>query len=191
MVVFSTASPARPATTATPTSIAGLGDLDQDGLGEFAVGSFYEGALGHSYGGRVRFYSGSSAPDLPYDSVVALGPADLSLAWLPNAGITNALTGDIHCSGATPGGLGRVLVSRRPTDYYFNAWPISFPVLIAAGPNDIILDASFGFDALGTFLVPGVTRNQPALAGTDIFLQLLRDRPQHPGLERPPPAAGP
>ena len=70
-------------------AVCGLGDIDNDGVGDFAVGAPHEDGLAPN-GGRALLYRGAITDDCTMNwmgSVTAGGTASLELLGMPSAGM--------------------------------------------------------------------------------------------------------
>ena len=101
-------------------------------------------------------------------------PHLVSLAWLPDSGDVNSLTGSILGNGGTPGGIGLVGVSFANVDVLLYGF---LPLLLADDPTNLISTSTFGFDAQGQLIVPGVSRQYPSLVGLRFFVQIFETTP--------------
>ncbi|MFT7617366.1 MAG: hypothetical protein ACI97A_001002 [Planctomycetota bacterium] len=153
------------------SAVANNGDASGDGFDDFLVG--IPGAGGSVFGaGSVRAYHAPTRPILLYESEGK--GTSLSLSWAGNHGDLHATVGTIQCLGATPGALGLFGVSLARADI-----PLSFgfPILVANDPVNLIGLGSFGFDFSGAIIIPNVSRQNPFLAGTELFIQFFESSP--------------
>lgn len=154
------------------SAVAQAMDENGDGFGDFLVG--IPGAGGAVVGaGSVRLYHAITRPVLHYDS--RLSVTSLTLAWIPDLGDIQGLSGILTCSGATPGAFGIFGVSLAPADIDLS---FGFPLLIANDATNLIGLGTFGFDLSGQLLVPEVSRANPFLAGSQLFIQFFESSPQ-------------
>lgn len=148
--------------------VAGLGDLNGDGFPEIAVSSYraWSGA------GEVRVYASGISPVGSYLSNSGNFSA-LRLSWVPEGGNINTPTGKLVCIGVTPGGLGLILVSLGKADISV----LGFDLLCAIDPANLVLTATLGADFGGQFVVDGLSRRNPAIAGTVLNIQFVETSP--------------
>ncbi len=144
-----------------------IGDINGDGMSDIVVGSFHQN--GTPDGGTVRVFLGGTLPVSTYVSDSG-NSAQLSLTWLPDDQNINEVSGIFRCSGATPGALGLVLVSLAPADI-----PIfGFDLLVAVDPINFLLSAVVSANVSGDYVVPEISRRNPALAGSTVHIQFVQ-----------------
>ncbi len=144
-----------------------IGDINGDGMSDIVVGSFHQN--GTPDGGSVRAFLGGTLPVSTYASDSG-NSAQLSLAWLPDDQNINEVSGILRCSGATPGALGLVLVSLAPADI-----PIfGFDLLVAVDPINFLLSAVVSANVAGDYVVPEISRRNPAIAGSTTHIQFVQ-----------------
>ncbi|MCB9833919.1 MAG: FG-GAP repeat protein [Planctomycetes bacterium] len=146
-------------------------DLDGDGRSDLLVGARSEPGPGTA-SGRVHLFQGLPSHASTYASAL-LPNAALQLGADETAATPwNSLI-DIRCSGATPFGLGAALLSQAPIDY-----PTSgLALLVAIDPVNLVLIGNLGYDATGSFDLPGLSLHDPNIIGARLFLQFFEFQP--------------
>ncbi len=148
--------------------VAGVGDVNGDGLTEIAVGTF-EALVSN---GEVRVYRSGLDPIVDYQSNSGNAPG-LTLAWTSEGGNMHDVRGQLRCGGATPGGSGVILVSLAAVDI-----PIfGFDLLCAVDSTNLALIATVGASFSGEFVVPDISRRNPFLAGSMTHVQFIETSP--------------
>ncbi len=148
--------------------VANVGDLNGDGLVDVAVGTFEP--LANT--GEVRVYRSGLSPVVDFQSTSGNTPG-LSLGWIPEGGNMQDVSGELRCSGATPGASGVLLVSLAAADI-----PIfGFDLLCAIDPFNLALVATLGASFAGEFVVPDISRRNPFLAGSMTHVQFIETSP--------------
>ncbi|MFT7617396.1 MAG: subtilisin family serine protease [Planctomycetota bacterium] len=155
--------------------VSGLGDVNLDGFADLLLG-----APGSSINGP-----GSGAASVVISPTLPTGVYDfgqsglaLKLVWVPDNGDANSLTGAIVVLNATAGGTGINVASLAPALF---PTPYGFPLLVANDPGNVLETGSFGFNGLGVLVAPGISRQNPALAGTTVFIQIFEISPSIQG----------
>ncbi len=142
-------------------SIAGLGDINQDGFSEFIGGrpnssgtQIFAGSLRVMCLGGVRSYGSTNLP-----------PTNRVLFWEPGPE-ANRSNGDFIIDGADPFDLGVVAVSFAPGELDFSG----LPVLLNTAPTLLIINHNFVFQLDGTAIFPTDIAS-PFLTGIRVYLQ--------------------
>ncbi len=154
-----------------------MGDMNNDGIPDLATVSNPTFLLGPSQNisgskTQVRIYESGDTPVSAYSSTSGNLPL-LGLSWTPESGNIHDTEGALHCSGATPGALGTLVASLAPGDI-----PIfGTDLLVAVDPINLLLLATLGADGTGSFAVSGITRRNPAIAGTRLYVQMYETSP--------------
>lgn len=146
--------------------ISGAGDVNGDGFNDIIVGLHVSGDEG-----KAMVFLADTHPVAPYTS--DLGTTRLSLTWSADGGDIHSETGSISCSNATPGGSGLFGLSLAPTNFLL----FGFPLLIANDPANLIDSGGFGYDFFGEVHIPGVSRQNPFLAGNTVYIQFFETSP--------------
>ncbi|MCB9833535.1 MAG: FG-GAP repeat protein [Planctomycetes bacterium] len=150
-------------------SVAIAGDVDADGFADLVVGAWF--SIGTK--GRTEVFTAPTLPVLEYRSRTGW-PQFLDLDWMPAAGDPQAVTGDLVCSGGTPGGQGLVVASLASDDRLLFGY---LPLLVAIDAPNPAATYDFGFDALGMMVAPGISRQNPAFVGIKVYVQAFEIGP--------------
>lgn len=143
-------------------AVTGLGDVDGDGIADFAYGSpFGNGVGGAAQGGFVRVRSICGVR--PYGAGSGVQP--LAAAWTPASPAASTL-GALDVTGAGSGAGGWALVGLEPASL-----PMS-GIDLLVDPPTLISSVPIAFDAAGASSHP-LNLRQPALADVALFVQFL------------------
>ena len=148
--------------------VAKVGDINSDGLADVLVGSFQQ----FTRNGEARLYASGIVPLSLFQSNSGNAPI-LNLAWQPSHQHVNNAAGRLLCGGATPGAVGLILASLAPADIPV----LGFDLLAAVDSTNLLLSAGLGANFAGEFIVDGVSRRLPSIAGTALFVQFIETNP--------------
>ncbi len=147
------------------------GDVNSDGFDD-VVFSDQRIFIGGNSSARVFVYAGNMEPVLSYASQSGMA-ADLSLSWIPAGPSANDENGKLYCTGATSGGFGLILGSLASADLPV----LGLDLLVAVDPVNLLLTATLGATAAGEFVVDEISRRNPVIAGSRIFVQFFETSP--------------
>lgn len=158
-----------------------IGDISGDLVPDFIVAANLDDGAGIDTGAAYVFVT-PTFPTRRYDSPTN-GGTTLDLSWTPEGGNAftgnpYSLTGTITCTNGSPGGSGLFGVSLTPIDFPMS---FGFPLLIANDPINLISTGQFGYDAAGELTAMGVSRQNPFLAGSNLYLQFFEFAPMIAG----------
>ncbi|MCB9833280.1 MAG: VCBS repeat-containing protein [Planctomycetes bacterium] len=155
-----------------------LGDINLDGRDEFARSDRDFGSVGPvpippQLRGEIEFHQGRG----PVLRRVHSGGLhhDLDLFWIPDFGSPMDLGGTMTCSGAVPFALAGIVVSTGYEEWDINGY---IPMMVSIDPIHAPALYLIGCDAGGGFAVPGLSRQNPALAGQRLNVQVFVGYPQ-------------
>ncbi|MFT7620510.1 MAG: hypothetical protein ACI97A_004167 [Planctomycetota bacterium] len=154
-------------------SVANVGDVDNNGSNEIAVGSFATLGFASLVGteGEVRVYLSGVELVTEFFSVSG-SPASLDLQWQAANNQPNNVLGRLIATGATPGALGLILASLAPADI-----PVfGFDLLTAVDTTNLVVTATLGANISGEFIAT-ISRRIPALAGSNMYVQFIETHP--------------
>ena len=152
--------------------ICAAGDRNGDGFSDFIVASPAEDVGVFTSAGSVLFFDADTHPILSYTSTKA--PSDIILEWMPDGGDINSVTGTIRAIGATPFfSTGVFGSSLAPADFVVSG----IPLLIANDAINLVDSGPVAYGFLGEIVVPGISRQNPFIAGSFIHLQLFEFSP--------------
>ncbi|MCB9831780.1 MAG: FG-GAP repeat protein [Planctomycetes bacterium] len=155
---------------------AALGDLDGDGYDDFVTASSAYPGPWHFYqfvgSGTVQLYTGTG-PVRRRVEFQGLSHG-LGLHWIPDGANPQSITGTFLCDLGFPGGQGVVITSMG---YHDEALWGYLPLLVDLDPASNPQAFYFNFDPGGFLFVPGLTRQDPALAGLRLHVQVIQYQP--------------
>ncbi|MFT7617250.1 MAG: hypothetical protein ACI97A_000884 [Planctomycetota bacterium] len=152
-------------------SVAGIGDINLDGFADLLLGAPGSSTNGPG-SGAVSVVISPTLPTGVYD--FGQSGLALKLVWVPDNGDANSPTGAIVVLNATPGGTGINVASLAPALF---PTAFGFPLLVANDPGNVLETGSFGFNGLGVLVALGISRQNPVLAGTTVFIQIFEIAP--------------
>ena len=151
------------------TSVAGMGDANNDGFHDVVVGAPFQDV---------------NAPDSGASFVLSVGGAltyggtgnpffTLNLEFIKNPNPALASLGTVRCSGAAPGAAGLYGISLALANTLIFG---GFPLLIAADPTNLQASDAFGFDLAGEVSGPAFLQSD-FTAGVVFYLQFFATAP--------------
>lgn len=152
-------------------SYTGIGDINNDGNPDLASVTFRHDS---SFPNQIEVYTFLSGihPVLSYSSQSGNLP-QLTLTWSQDPNDSFGASGRLACTGASPGASGLILASLASADL-----PVfGFDLLAAVDPINLVLTATLGATAAGTFHAGQISRRNPAIAGSKLFVQFIETAP--------------
>ncbi|MCB9833844.1 MAG: FG-GAP repeat protein [Planctomycetes bacterium] len=152
-------------------AVFGLGDINGDGFDDVAAGD-YQGDTVTVDGGEVNLYYAPQVPVTGYSNTV--GYHFQQAYWVPDNGIPGSVTGSLVAQGATPYGTGIAIVSLASADFVAYGF---LPIAINPDPSLVLLNPTYSYDATGTLVSAGVSRQDPYLGGYHVYIQFIEFYP--------------
>lgn len=153
------------------STVATAGDTNGDGLDDIVVGAPGWDNNGIDTG-AVWILAAGPQPVVNFETE-GPWPHFLDLQWQPAGGNPTALTGIMRIESATAGGVGAVAASLQSQESTLFGF---LPVLLANDAANLIIFEAVSYDSSGS-LETFIDRQNPALAGTQIFVQAFESFP--------------
>ncbi|MCB9831781.1 MAG: FG-GAP repeat protein [Planctomycetes bacterium] len=154
---------------------AALGDMDGDGHDDFITASSGVPGPWAAYSGgsgTIQLYAGTG----PVRRRVEFQGLQhgLGLHWIPDGANPQSVTGTLLCDLGFPGGQGVVITS---TGYHDEELWGYLPLLVDLDPAFNPQVIYFDFNSGGLLNVPNLSRQDPALAGLRLQVQVIQYQP--------------